>query len=535
MTKLTIFDELKENNEDFEYYPTTKEMLISVIWNMQNHKNINLLDIGAGQGNFKKHFDIIVKQQKIDSSINNYMVIEKSHILLNRLDSSAMVLGTDFYQTTLIDKKCDFIFCNPPYSEYVEWTCKILKENYAKESIFMVIPERWQDNKAIQNEIKDKYLSQVIYSGDFLDAERKARAKINVIRFSRLEKYKENQEENLFENWFKETFGVNEEPEEKSIYYHEKEKEIRNQIVKGENVAERLVSIYNDEMEKLYNNYKIIMSLDYDIFAELNVNIKSLARGLKVKIDGLKSIYWRLIFEELDTVTDKLTSTSRNRLFEKFQKGNNVEFNISNIYAILIWICKNASKYYDSQLVDLFKDFSNPTSVNKYKSNQKTFSKEKWRFADEHSHYTLDYRIVVEKYSLEFSKWTWEKSRKKDTLKADMNDIITVANNLGFMTATYKDNSEIEYGNKEYVYSNDGKILFEYKVYKKGTIHYKFNVNFCKAINVEAGRILGWIKNKADVKKEFDPSLKGAEEYFNKNALISLGMAKTLLIAHKNT
>ena len=43
----------------------------------------------------------------------------------------------------------------------------------------------------------------------------------------------------------------------------------------------------------------------------------------------------------------------------------------------------------------------------------------------------------------------------------------------------------------------------EYKVYKNGNMHVKFNKEFTKAMNVEVSRILGWIKTKEDIAKEF--------------------------------
>ena len=49
-----IFD-LKENNEDFEFYPSTKEM-IEVIYNDADDSS-EWLDIGCGTCNFKKYFE----------------------------------------------------------------------------------------------------------------------------------------------------------------------------------------------------------------------------------------------------------------------------------------------------------------------------------------------------------------------------------------------------------------------------------------------------------------------------------------------
>ena len=121
-----LIEELKENNQDFEFYPTTKEMIKCIYNDMESGYN-NILDIGCGTCNFKKFFE---EFQAAESKRNNfnytklgkYYVIEKSRILLDKLDKDTIVLGTDFRNTLLIDKKVETIFCNPPYSEFEEWT-----------------------------------------------------------------------------------------------------------------------------------------------------------------------------------------------------------------------------------------------------------------------------------------------------------------------------------------------------------------------------------------------------------------------------
>ena len=102
-----LIEELKENEQDFEFYPTSKEMLEVIKENLQYIRECNsVLDIGCGTCNFKKYIPGY-----------EYFVIEKSKILLEKLDAETTVLGTDFHSTLLIDKKVDVIFCNPPYSE----------------------------------------------------------------------------------------------------------------------------------------------------------------------------------------------------------------------------------------------------------------------------------------------------------------------------------------------------------------------------------------------------------------------------------
>ena len=74
----------------------------------------------------------------------------------------------------------------------------------------------------------------------------------------------------------------------------------------------------------------------------------------------------------------------------------------------------------------------------------------------------------------------------------------------------------------------------QYKVYKNGNMHVKFNIEFTKAMNVEVSRLLGWIRCKEDIEKEFPSEMaKGAEKYFKVNNCISLFNNNLLLLEKK--
>ena len=168
MTKITknLISELKEHDEDFEWYPTTKEMVEPIFRKLPSQVG-SVLDIGAGTCTFKKYFneysDEYIKQKTEEENkkhemaqskgesyykripdkprINEYYAIEKSKILINGFDKDTIVLGTDFHESLLIDKNVDYIFCNPPYSEYETWTKRIILEGNCYKS-YLIIPQR---------------------------------------------------------------------------------------------------------------------------------------------------------------------------------------------------------------------------------------------------------------------------------------------------------------------------------------------------------------------------------------------------------
>lgn len=509
-----LLEELKQNNEDFELYPSTEEM-IRVVYDSCRKKFVHsILDIGCGTCNFLKFW------KKFDGGNIRYFVMEKSSVLLNRLPKEAIVLGTDFEKNSLIDKPVEAIFCNPPYSKYVEWTTRIIKESLAKYC-YLIIPQRWKENEDINSALKSARATAItLDSFDFLDAERKARAKVDVVYIN-----KEMQRNNAFDLWFDETFPMPER-EEKADYKREREEEkkLKDKIVQAENKVDMLLSLYENELCCLQKHFRAISELDIDVLESINVHKSSVKEALKNKISGLKTRYWREVFNNLGEITSRLTSDTREKMLNRYSDVFTVDFNYENIYALLIWVCKNASSYYDEQLIEWFKTFTSPDNIVKYKSNQRVFKRNEWynkRFDDPNSvsHYCLSYRIICD-HQLFRSNYSFENALESSSSHTVVDDLCVLANNLGFFIGEKQ--YPRTYGEKYYILDNNGKPLIEYKVFQNGNTHIKMDLEFCKAFNVEVSRLLGWIQTKEDIKKEFPDDLaKGAEKYFGRNLSIS--------------
>lgn len=506
--------ELKENNQDFEFYPTTPEMLEIVC---QHFKGGSILDIGCGTARLKQFLKEKGKEPE-------YFGIEKSEILLNQLPADVYILGTDFNNCTLIDKKVHTIFCNPPYSEFESWTNRIIREGNFYEA-FLIIPERWKDNATIQESLKAAKVSAVsLASMDFFNAERQARAKINIVKLKADTDYWNFKNDDPFNRWFETTFEIKAANNE-TEYDFEKQEKIKNQIVSAPNKIEALVNLYNEEMNRLYGSFKAICALDAETLKDIGVDTLKVRESLKYKIEHTKILYWHIVFNYLDEITTRLTYDSRQELFKKFDRLNQVDFNESNIRSIVIWVLKNASSLFDDQLVKLYKTFTQPDNIIKYKSNQRVFKRDYWynnHFDRDStvSHYCLSYRIICDR--LYFRSSTWN-GYKIDDIKAQtiVDDLNAIAYNLGFVSAS-KDIPE-SFGEKYYILMPDGKPLIEFKFYQNGNTHLKLNKEFAKALNIEVARLLGWIRDKSEIKDEFpDEMADGAEKYFGKSFAISL-------------
>ena len=99
----------------------------------------------------------------------------------------------------------------------LDWAAKIIKEANAPD-VYLVIPERWEKSETIALALESRNAdTNILYTGDFLNADRQARAKIHIVhvnpagRSGRIDdRYYSTRHHNPvvdpFEAWFKETF-----------------------------------------------------------------------------------------------------------------------------------------------------------------------------------------------------------------------------------------------------------------------------------------------------------------------------------------
>jgi len=546
MTVNNLIEQLKENNQDFEWYSTTESMIKSVLCYLNRDldygSTLRVLDIGCGNGSFFEKWDSIVEDNKMFFRFQgiNKFGIEKSPILIENLNKDVILLGTDFNEQTLIDKQMDIIFCNPPYTQYEDWTSRIITEGNADSFIIFVIPERWKNSDKIENALKERHLnSKVIDSFDFLNAERKARAKVDIVvidtRHNRLDKAHD-----AFSLWFDRTFKIKADICKESTYKSEasSKKDIKNELVQADNVAEQLVSFYQKDMNKLFNNYKSLEQLDYEILKELNVDINKLKDSLKERISGLKHLYWNMLFDRYNKITSRLTSFSKEKFLDKLHKNADIDFTLNNIFAVTLWIIKNSNNLFDEQLKHYYLDFANSENIKMYKSNKK-FSDDAWRYIkkdvdswDKKStvkNFMYEYRLIRKGYS-NYEDY----GRLSDSAFNFVWDTIHIAENLGF---NFNENVFIKdtwpkenCGIKNYIlYYKDGSNFADLKFYQNGNIHIKFDQYFMMKFNIEASRILGWINDKEEASAEFEYSRADVERAWSSNAKIEFKQSVGLL------
>jgi hypothetical protein len=523
MNTLQLVLKLKQEGQDCEWYPTSEAMIQAVMrWLPEDAHSI--MDIGAGDGRVLARFAEKCKYATLYG-------IEKSQILLQAQPETVVPVGTEFYEQNLSALAVDYIFCNPPYSQYEEWVVKIVEEGYAKKA-FLVIPQRWKESPLIEKAVKQRgALVRVIHSDDFLDAERRARAVIDIVEFSFPKDKWDRDVKDPFEIWFDQNIDTFDKEQEF------KESETSRDLARKFSEASivEMVAAYRAEYELLEGNYRSIFKLDYEILRELGVNKDAVRNGLKLKIAGLKTKYWEVLFERLDAITSRLSTKSKEALLRKLTANAKVEFTASNAYSVVLWAIKNANQYFDVQLTELFFELSTFDGVMNYKSNVRAWENDVWRYGNRecmNSHYVLDYRIVVKQYSAictdKYSRYEYPGNLYKGCHNL-IADVIAVMSNLGFQTHGRSYNREWFAGKWQDFYTADGKVLFQVKAYMNGNLHFRFMPEAIKALNINAGRLLKWVRTEEEVVTEMGYSAQEAKEYFHRNSHILSNNVKLLM------
>lgn len=500
-----LINTIKENDQDFEFYPTTQKMVNIIANNSYIGKRLltegRFLDIGAGNGNF---FNKLANC--VDTSYLKKFAIEKSQILINQMPDDIAIIGADFHQQTLIDKSFDCIFCNPPYSEFKTWMQKIINETNCN-NLIMIVPDRWQNDDSLLELIKKRdFEYQVIANESFLDAERSARANVDIVYFNRykIEKeafYRDNGRgdriERSFIDFFNENFADLSQPEKKP---EELADQVKNELVAGNNLIEKMVSLYNIEFNNLLDSFKSLSKIDDASLKNIGINKKQLMMSLHEQISKLKNKYWSHLIHNLKELETRLIPYFKDKLLTSITNTiGNIDFNENNCYAVLIWIIKNANKSFNEQLLFMFDLCIEPDNVKKYKSNKMVFDTEdrSWGAGAEQLRFKnkkdvnkiiLDYRIITREGSYQVNSRMFVKNDAETKITACWE--VICYNLLG--------------------HKNFGDIKF----FKNRNVHLKFNVEFSKAFNIQASLLKGWIKDKREAVQEFE-DVKESDINFN--------------------
>ena len=117
--------------------------------------------------------------------------------------------------------------------------------------------------------------------------------------------------------------------------------------------------------------------------------------------------------------------------------------------------------------------------------------------------------------------------------KEFLGDLLTIANNLGFRCDASAPNKRHWHAGQEEVFTFNSKQnrpepLMKVRAFKNRNLHLRLNQDFILALNVEYGRLKGWLKSGAEAAEELkDPK---AAAFFQTNLSLN-GRDLPLLLA----
>lgn len=529
----TLVKNLKASSEDFEYYPTTDEIIsvirrdiLSTCGRNHRYRKHTFLDVGAGNGQTMMKITAELSSEEksayyLFDGFSDLYAIEKSTMLASQLNSDVMIIGTDFFNQSLLDKNVDIAFSNPPFEVFEQWAAKLLTESCARVN-YLVLPVRWENSELIKAAIaKRSYDFEILGTFDFGKAERATRhaADVHVIRF-----YQSSVD--AFGSWFDEMFDLNFEQDKRKF---ESVDSACEQLVPGTDLVIALEAIYNTEVERLFKLFKSLEVIEADTLLELGVSKSSIVTTLKMKIEGLKKHFWKRLFDNLSVITDRLIASERTRILDRLNQHLSVDFSAANAYAIVTWLINNASPTLSEQFVNVFESMISADNLLAYKSNRRTFKAENWRYRcprdniKYHSleRFKLDYRCVISGHGGLGTNYGYTYGSGLSERAADfINDLLVIAQSVGFDTKTSRKAHEYKWeSNKgnifKYLDANEGsKTLMEIKAFKNGNMHIRFAPDFIMKMNVKFGQLKGWVKSAEEAADELNIPLNKASDFF---------------------
>jgi hypothetical protein len=592
----SLITTLQEQGQDFEFYPTTNEIIAKLVSDLRHQKHeflgdegmSSVLDIGAGSGKVLRALREATWTRwdggEESPLFTSLYAIEKSPLLCDELDADIFIVGTEFHEQSLVSKQVDVTFCNPPYSEFVQWTAKIIRES-ASKLVYLVIPVRWQASEEIKAAVKFRDAeTKVLGEYSFVSAEdRQARAQVHLIRIELNQR-----KDDAFDRFFDEQFG-----ELKAKFGHkgkrtdedddeqvsEEENPRFRDLVVGPSYPDRMVELYNAEMDHVRKNYDLVTKLDADLLKEFDITPARILGCLKARMAGMRNTYWQELIGNMGQVTDRLCAKKREALLTRLNRSGAVDFTLGNIHAVILWVLKNANQYLDEQLIETFEAMVEKANVRNYKSNQRVFTFDRWRYAEENpTHIALEYRLVLSRCG-GVGRGAFSSDKGLSERGAEfIGDLMTVARNLGFQPAsprprkndewkvgetrtfdmvkkwevgdkvpwtensrrTIVDKVQLDDGSWQFCLGRDewvhekampGEPLMDVRAFYNSNMHVRLNQQFALALNVEYGRLKGWLKTGAEAAEELQDERAG--EFFMSH--VRLGVGSLLMLSIPKT
>ena len=523
MSLLETVSVLKQNNEDFNWYPTTDRIIDAIkidLLKMPTKREPVFMDIGCGDGR------VLMEVPSSSSWIK--LGIEKSMTHIRSLDPSIVIVGRDVFTDSLIDKRCDYVYSNPDFSVYEPWMVKVINECIAGYGYF-TLPARWENSLEIKNALKKKgYTASILLETDFLNADRKARCKVHLVKICMMANVSFDANTRLgkaAKDWFDENFKLAPPQPMKGS----ESKESFNAMVKSNGLVDALVSIHDHEVLLIQDALEAMCKVPSNVLDSLGMNSSTLAMSMTRQIENIRVTSWKRLFDNTDNVRYKLSRSTRYDVFEMLELHFQSAFNRFNAHCALEWLVKNCNEFIEKQFVSIYESFCEQKNVKAYKSNQKTFDYDQWQYLknnDKNKAVYLDYRLIKYSYFAKNSEKLSEGSLFS-THEEWLNELLVVFYNLGYdVSDEYNHERKWESGKPQEFYfrnhtTGERVLALEFKAFKAGSVHIKINQQIMCDMNIMYGRLSGWIRTYSDAVNELGIDEMSALRGFKKSISIT--------------
>lgn len=411
----SLIQTLKTHDQDFEFYPTTNEILVKIAETLKgylraygddkrSYKNggFTILDVCAGDGNAL----LTLKQQLEKADFICLQGIEKSPMLYSMWDNSINLVGTDFFQENLHSKTANVLFCNPPFSQTETWFKRLLTEHSSRvQHIFFVCPSKqglsdkyrdmFNDFKFAKDSKNHYDISMTVLQNEngetfsFENADRSARVDtvilhIDLHKYAEYRDFERSDRDALFAQYFPELQNKLEHSEDYSYKRkarEEKSKELESFMLSqaGEqDLVKILVDSFCAERNEFLDAYNKLNDVPTLLLDKLDIDLSKAKNLLFKTLQELDTQYWSKLFKLYEPLKQKLTSSSVNRLM-KYVSERNIAFNYDNCLAVTLLAVQKTNEMIVQQLLDKYKHWAEVGNYKAYKSNQRLFNEGRFK------------------------------------------------------------------------------------------------------------------------------------------------------------
>lgn len=447
---------------DKDFYPTPKEVIELMGFDCA-HKVV--LEPSAGSGNIVDYLN--------ENNARDVLTCESNEKLASIIKPKSTFINDDFLNVTREEvSHINMIIANPPFSRGVEHILHMWEiapdgcEIYTLINHDNLSADRYNQKVRKLNELINLHGGVVNLGACFDNAERKTNVQVGLIKL-----FRPPSEESGFEGFFMDD---------------EHQVNTQSGLIKPDKVRD-LVERYVDALKEFKEFEEVQKRMNHILkpvgVKPLSCTIYDTGRDNKLQYDGFVSALqrkmWTHVFN-LMNLDKYLTSKVREKISKFSEQQKKVPFTMKNIYRMVEIIEGTSGELLKEALVNCVDNFTEYTAENRYHV-------EGWKTNKGH---LLGKKFISEGVDMVWTRGISWGSR----LERNLNDLIKVLCNL---TATNVDSilkptdwvkGDMETGTWYDVTAKvlNGKnekgedvftlqpIFFEYKFFKKGSIHIKF-------------------------------------------------------------